>query len=92
MNKCEGCVHVGKWENEYEYGYPCPCYPCARRSPDNYCPEEGYDGRNRGLDLQEMLRRDLQEKLRRIELEEQLSLSLEDIRSMIEKEFKDNKC
>ena len=33
---CEGCEHKGKWETEYEYGYPSPCTLCARRAVDNY--------------------------------------------------------
>ena len=33
---CEGCAEIGKWENEYEYGYPSPCACCKRRACDNY--------------------------------------------------------
>ena len=33
---CEGCAEIGKWENEYEYGYPSPCTHCKRRACDNY--------------------------------------------------------
>ena len=33
---CEGCKHLGKWENEVEYGYPSPCTCCKRRVEDNY--------------------------------------------------------
>ena len=33
---CEGCKHLGKWENEVEYGYPSPCTRCKRRVNDNY--------------------------------------------------------
>ena len=33
---CEGCKHMGKWENEVEYGYPSPCTCCKRRVEDNY--------------------------------------------------------
>lgn len=33
---CEGCKHLGKWENEVEYGYPSPCICCKRRVRDNY--------------------------------------------------------
>ena len=33
---CEGCKHLGKWENEVEYGYPSPCTRCKRRAGDNY--------------------------------------------------------
>ena len=33
---CEGCVERGKWENEIEYGYSCPCLACARRASDNW--------------------------------------------------------
>lgn len=33
---CEGCKHLGKWENEVEYGYPSPCTRCKRRVEDNY--------------------------------------------------------
>jgi len=33
---CEGCKHLGKWENEVEYGYPSPCTRCKRRVDDNY--------------------------------------------------------
>ena len=33
---CEGCAEIGKWENEYEYGYPSPCTRCKRRTCDNY--------------------------------------------------------
>ena len=33
---CEGCKHLGKWENEVEYGYPSPCTRCRRRVEDYY--------------------------------------------------------
>lgn len=33
---CEGCKHLGKWENEVEYGYPSPCTCCKRRVEDHY--------------------------------------------------------
>lgn len=33
---CEGCKHLGKWENEVEYGYPFPCTCCKRRVEDHY--------------------------------------------------------
>lgn len=33
---CEGCKHLGKWENEVEYGYPSPCTRCRRRVEDHY--------------------------------------------------------
>lgn len=33
---CEGCKHLGKWENEVEYGYPSPCTRCKRRVEDRY--------------------------------------------------------
>ena len=33
---CEGCKHIGKWENEVEYGYSSPCTCCKRRVEDNY--------------------------------------------------------
>jgi len=33
---CEGCKHLGKWENEVEYGYPSPCTRCKRRAEDHY--------------------------------------------------------
>ena len=33
---CEGCKHLGKWENEVEYGYPSPCTCCKRRVNDYY--------------------------------------------------------
>ena len=33
---CEGCKHLGKWENEVEYGYPSPCTRCRRRAEDHY--------------------------------------------------------
>ena len=33
---CEGCKHLGKWENEVEYGYPSPCTRCKRRAGDHY--------------------------------------------------------
>ena len=33
---CEGCAELGKWENEYEYGFPSPCTHCKRRACDNY--------------------------------------------------------
>lgn len=33
---CEGCKHLGKWENEVEYGYPSPCTRCKRRVGDHY--------------------------------------------------------
>ena len=38
-DSCEGCVNIGLWENEYEYGVSCPCLRCARRAKDNYEPE-----------------------------------------------------
>ena len=33
---CEGCKHLGKWENEVEYGYSSPCTRCKRMVGDNY--------------------------------------------------------
>lgn len=33
---CEGCRHLGKWENEIEYGYSSPCTRCKRRVEDHY--------------------------------------------------------
>lgn len=33
---CKGCKHLGKWENEVEYGYPSPCTRCKRRVEDHY--------------------------------------------------------
>jgi len=33
---CNGCEHYGKWEDEIENGYNCPCIRCARRGIDNY--------------------------------------------------------
>ena len=33
---CEGCKHLGKWENEVEYGYPSSCTRCKRRAKDYY--------------------------------------------------------
>lgn len=33
---CKGCKHLGKWENELEYGYPSPCTRCKRRVEDRY--------------------------------------------------------
>ncbi len=33
---CEGCKHLGKWENEVECGYPSPCTCCKRRVEDRY--------------------------------------------------------
>ena len=33
---CEGCQHLGRWENEAEYGYPSPCTRCKRRVGDHY--------------------------------------------------------
>lgn len=33
---CDGCKHLGMWENEIEYGYPYPCLRCVRRAGDNY--------------------------------------------------------
>ena len=33
---CEGCKHLGKWENEVEYGFLSPCTCCKRRVADNY--------------------------------------------------------
>ena len=44
---CEGCAYKGKYEAEYEYGYPSPCTACKRRAADNYvrrpegAPSEG---------------------------------------------------
>ena len=46
---CEGCAYKGKYEAEYEYGYPSPCTACKRRAADNYvrrpegAPSEGSD-------------------------------------------------
>ena len=37
---CDGCAESGKWESEFEYGYPCPCLPCSRRCSDGYKPKE----------------------------------------------------
>ena len=36
LETCEGCKHLGKWENEVEYGYPSPCTRCKRRVEDYY--------------------------------------------------------
>ena len=33
---CEGCKHMGKWENEVEYGCSSPCTRCKRRVEDHY--------------------------------------------------------
>lgn len=33
---CEGCKHLGKWENEVEYGCSSPCTCCKRRVEDHY--------------------------------------------------------
>lgn len=33
---CDGCKHLGMFENEIEYGYSCPCLRCIRRVDDNY--------------------------------------------------------
>lgn len=33
---CEGCKHLGKYENEVEYGCSSPCTRCKRRVEDNY--------------------------------------------------------
>lgn len=33
---CEGCKHLGKWEDEITYGYPSPCTTCKRIVNDNY--------------------------------------------------------
>lgn len=33
---CEGCKHLGKRENEVEYGYPSPCTHCKRKVEDYY--------------------------------------------------------
>lgn len=47
---CEGCAELGKWENEYEYGYPSPCTCCKRRACDNYRrPPEGEEDNNDGM-------------------------------------------
>lgn len=35
-DSCEGCKHLGKWENEVENGYPSPCTRCKRRVEDHY--------------------------------------------------------
>ena len=35
-DSCKGCKHLDKWENEIEYGYPCPCLRCKRRAEDHY--------------------------------------------------------
>ena len=36
LKTCEGCKHLGKWENEVEYGYSSPCTRCRRRTEDYY--------------------------------------------------------
>jgi hypothetical protein len=33
---CDGCKHLGMFENEIEYGCSCPCLWCIRRVDDNY--------------------------------------------------------
>ena len=33
---CRGCKHIGKWDNEIEYGCSSPCTRCKRRMNDNY--------------------------------------------------------
>ena len=40
---CEGCKHCGQFEEEYEYGYPCPCIRCKRRARDHYECDESFD-------------------------------------------------
>ena len=40
---CEGCIHEGKWENEYENGYSSPCTKCKRRALDNWERQEVQD-------------------------------------------------
>lgn len=40
---CEGCKHLGKWENEVEYGYPSPCTCCKRRADDHFCKRRAED-------------------------------------------------
>ena len=35
-DSCDGCKHMGIWENEVENGYPSPCTRCKRRASDNY--------------------------------------------------------
>lgn len=35
---CSGCIYIGLWENEVEYGFPSPCTNCRRRAPDQYTP------------------------------------------------------
>lgn len=35
-DSCEGCKHMGLWENEVENGYSSPCTICKRRASDNY--------------------------------------------------------
>ena len=36
LETCKGCKHLGKWNNEIEYGYPSPCTRCKRRVEDYY--------------------------------------------------------
>ena len=35
-DSCEGCKHIGLWDNEVEYGCSSPCTRCKRRMSDNY--------------------------------------------------------
>lgn len=37
---CETCKHKGKWENEFEYGYPSPCTGCVHRALSRYEPKD----------------------------------------------------
>jgi hypothetical protein len=41
QKNCEGCKHLGKWENEIEYGYSSPCTRCKRRAEDHYEKKNG---------------------------------------------------
>ena len=36
LRNCDRCKHLGKWEDEREYGYPSPCTTCMRIANDNY--------------------------------------------------------
>lgn len=36
LDKCQGCKHFGKYEEEVEAGMPSPCTNCGRRVNDNY--------------------------------------------------------
>lgn len=51
---CKGCKHMGKWDNEVQYGYPSPCTGCKRWASDNYEPSTQPENMRVNLNIQKI--------------------------------------